>query len=702
MNKNDLTFYNEYFSKLENFQLKKSVVYNEENKIYECEVLFKKLLFNVQIPEIYPLGDIKFITKDFEGLPHQNFDGSLCLNTNFVNHIHTRLKLEIIKLKSYISDYYEENKQDEHYEYSPFEAKGLVSLIFQEEKFQSSRFEIPYGQFKYSVISFSKNENNKITRLSVIAQGIGHEEYNWSKDIKTKEKFIGAWVFLENEPVHQKKHRFNSWVDLSKNLPKGFSDFFKTFCKASPNYKLYPLGLEENIFLAIGYNIPNHNDYEVHWDLVLIPRYDFSKKTLSTIEKYTKEIYWDTTYNSSYTRYFGRGSINKIIAESKVLVIGNGAVGSSLSEILVRAGLLRIDLADIDLVEPGNICRSAFDFTEVSFAKSLQLKQKLENISPFVDVNIYSDLKATSSKSDIYKDTLEKLSKYDIIIDCTANNEIIQMLTDMKLSNIVCYISISNKAKEMIFVTNSDNTNIIERRNQMLYSFGTFTEPEFKEGTGCLHSTFEASNFDINQLLNFTIRKFNSFYENNEMPRSFYSFIDKDSIGLSEDVKYYQEKLNLTITIESSVLDSIEQYSRSHYPNEFGGILMGSYVNNYIDLVISDIIIPTKYNNSPTKFEPDHKELNLLTKEYYRHFTNKIVYVGDWHSHPNSTNHYSQIDFNSIKDVAQSKTVNIKNPILLIVAFGKDYFEPGFYVFVNNKLHKFERQNKNYRTVNKN
>lgn len=692
MNKTDLAFYNEYFGNLENFLLKKPFVYNQENKSYDGEILFKELHFKVHIPEVYPLGDINFITKDFEGLPHQNFDGSLCLNTNFVNHIHTRLNLEITKLKSYVSDYFEKNKEDKHYEYSALDAKGLVSLIFQEEQFQSSRFEIAFGQFKYSVVSFHRNEKNKITQLTAIAQGLGNEEYNWSKDLKGKEKFIGAWVFLENEPVHKKKLRFNSWSDLIKNLPLGFSDFFRNFCKSSANYKLYPRGLDDNIFLAVGYKIPNQTNYEVHWDLILIPRYDFSRKPTASIERYSKEIIWDNTYNSSYARYFGRGSLNNVLAESKVLVIGNGAVGSSLSEILVRAGLKRIDLADIDIVEPGNICRSAFDFTEVSFAKSAQLKHKLENISPFVEVNIYNDLKATSPKAEIYKDTLERLSKYDIIIDCTANNEIIQMLTDMKLSNLVCYISMSNKAREMIFVTNSDNSNIIERRNQMLYSFGTFTEPEFREGTGCWHPTFEASNFDINQLLNFTIRKFNSFFENNEMPRSFYSFIDKDYIGLSEDVKFYQKDLNLNITIESSVLDTIEQYSRSHYPNEFGGILMGSYLNSYIDLVISDIIVPEKYKSSPTKFEPDHKELNSLTKEYYKQFNNKVIYIGDWHSHPNGSNHFSQPDFNSIKDVANSKTVNIKNPILLIVSFGDDYFEPGFYVFDKNKLYKFERQ----------
>jgi integrative and conjugative element protein (TIGR02256 family) len=692
MNKNDLDFYNDYFSKLEKFEIKKLFRYNKDEKRYEGEISYNSFTFQVHIPEVYPLGDIKFITKDFEGLPHQNFDGSLCLNTSFVNHTFTRLNLEIKKLKSYIQDYYEKGIEDEHYEYSAFDAKGLVTLIFQENNFQLSRFDKPFGQFKYSVLSFHRNDKNKITQLTALGQNLGNIEYSWSSSYQKKDKFIGAWVFIENEPVHSKKNRFRNWVDLSKHLPHNFSGFFRNFCKSSANYRLYPNGLEPYIFLAVGYKIPSLDGFEVHWDLILIPRYDFSRKGLQTIDRYSKEIIWDNTYNASYDRYFGRGALNKNFANRKTLVIGNGAVGSSLSEILVRAGMRRIDLADIDIVEPGNICRSSYVFTEVSFSKSAQLKQKLENISPFVEVDIFSELKATSPKSEKYQEVFDKLKSYDLIIDCTANNEIIQMFTDMKLSNLVCYISMSNKAREMIFVTNSDNSNIIERRNQMLYSFGTFTEPEFREGTGCWHPTFEASNFDINQLLNFTIRKINSFFVQNIQPRSFYSFIDNDYISLSEDVKFYQSELNLTLTVESSVLETIEQYSRVHYPNEFGGILMGSYLNSYIDLVISDIIVPDKYKNSPTKFEPDHKELNIKTKEYFQHFDNKVIYVGDWHSHPNGSNHFSQPDFNSIRDVAKSNTVNIKNPILLIAAYSDDYFDPGFYVYSKDKLYKFERQ----------
>lgn len=691
MNINDLAFYNDYFSELENFELKKLFVYNKDEKRYEGEILYKALTFQVHIPEAYPLGDIKFFTKDFEGLPHQNCDGSLCLNTDFVNHTFTRLNLEIEKFKSYILDYFENGIEDSHYEYSAFDARGLVTLIFQEDEFQRSRFDKPYGHFKYSLLSYQKNEKNTIIQLTVLAQNLGNKEYNWSSSYQNKYKYIGAWVYIENEPVHYKKKKFRNWADLSKRLPTDFSEFFRYFCKSSANYRLYPIGLEPNIFLAVGYKIPSSNGFEVHWDLILIPRSDFARKTLQSIAKYQKEIFWENTYNASYNRYFGRGAINPEFANRTTLVIGNGAIGSSLSEILVRAGLKKIDLADIDLIEPGNICRSSYDFTEVSFSKSAQLKQKLEDISPFVEVNIFNDLKATSPKNEKYQQTFEKLNSYDIIIDCTANNQIIQMLTDMKLSNLICYISMSNRAREIIFVTNADNSNLIERRNQMLYSFGTFTEPEFREGTGCWHPTFEASNFDINQLLNFSIRKINSFFVDNITPKSFYSFIDNNYIGLSVDIKFYQNVLNLTLTVESSVLDTIEQYSRAHYPNEFGGILMGSYLNNYIDLVISDIIVPDNYKSSRTNFEPDHKELNKRTKEYYNHYNNKVIYVGDWHSHPNGSNQFSQPDFYAIRDVAKSEKVNIKNPILLIVAFSDDYFDPGFYVYSKGKLYKYER-----------
>jgi integrative and conjugative element protein (TIGR02256 family) len=699
MNTNDIAFYNDYFEKVKGVVKPKDFQFNSEKKRFEGEIKFTskkgEVSFLVQIPETYPLNELKFITKDFEGYPHQNFDGSLCLNTAFVNHLYTRLNLEIEKLRDYISKYYDTEKEDEHYEYSAFEAKGLVTLLFEETEFEAFRFKIPFGDFKFSVLSSSRDGKNKIKYLTTIAQTIGNKSYSWSDTYKKKDTHIGCWVFLDKEPVHKKKLRFTNWKDLAPYLPKDFSDYFRIFCKRSANYKLVPKGMEEHILLAIGYKIPNGKTYEVHWDLILLPRYDFPRKLSQSkqlIHCYNKPILWDTTFNASYDRFFGRGSIDRKIADRKILIIGNGAIGSSLAEILTRGGATKIDLADVENIEPGNICRSGFSFNDISFSKAEILREKLHSISPFIQVGTFDNLKATSNKSSDVKEVYEKLNDYEIIFDCTANNEIIQMLTDFHLPNTVFYLSISDNAKEMVCVCNADNTNIIERRNQMLYSFGNYHAAEFREGTGCWHPTFEASYFDINQLLNYTIRKINSFYKGGFTPKSFHTYFAEDIITNSEDIKYIQTELNLCLTIESDCLQKIEEYSRLHHPNEFGGILIGSYLNDYKELIISGIIYPDKFKSSPMRFEPDHKDLNKKLKQLHQEFEGKIEYVGDWHSHPNSNNQFSQPDFQSIQDIAKSKSVNTHNPILLVAAFGEDYFDAGFYVYHKNKLYKYKRK----------
>ncbi len=696
MNENEIAFFNDYFGKAKDVKIPKQFQFNSETKKYEGEIKLPskkgEVSFLVQIPETYPLNDLKFITKDFEGYPHQNFDGSLCLNTAFVNHTYTRLDLEIDKLRNYISKYYEMDKEDEYYEYSAFDPKGLVTLIFEEKEFDAFRFKIPFGEFKYSVLN---QKGIKIEQLTAIAQNIGNRDSSWSDFFKKRQNYFGVWVFLEQEPVYNKKLRFTNWKDLGMQLPENFSDYFREFCKKSSSARLVPNGMEENILIAVGYKIPNGKSYEVHWDLALLPKNDFPRKSNQSshfIKNYDKPILWDKTFNASYERFFGRGSIDKKIANSKILIIGNGAIGSSLAELLTRSGATKIDLADVEEVEPGNICRSVYDFVEISFSKSERLQEKLQLISPFIEVDIFPNLKASSLKTSVGKEIYEMLNRYEIIFDCTANNEIIQMLTDFQLPNTVFYLSISDKAKEMICVCNSDNSNIIERRNQMLYSFGNYQEAEFREGTGCWHPTFEASFFDINQLLNYTVRKINSYYKNGLKPKSFHSYITEEIIASSEDIKFIQHELNLKLYIESACLQEIEEYSRLHFPNEFGGILIGSYLNDYKELIISGIICPDKFINSPMNFEPDYKVLNIKLKELYKEFEGKIEYIGDWHSHPNNTNHFSSSDFKSIQDVAKSKNVNTHNPILLIVAYGEDYFEPGFYVYHNDKLHKYKRQ----------
>ena len=340
------------------------------------------------------------------------------------------------------------------------------------------------------------------------------------------------------------------------------------------------------------------------------------------------------------------------------------------------------------MISPGNICRGKFGLMQINQKKTVSLQKELSLISPFSDILVYDELVKLPPGTE--KIQLEdKLRPFDIIFDCTANNTVIQLFSDTKLSGTVFHISISDRAQELICVTSADSGNLFERRNQMLYSFGNYAEATFREGTGCYHPTFEASYFDINLHLNTCLQKLNNYYKNRMKPRSFFSFLNNNALEISEDFQYIQKDTGLKLTVTSHCLDKVTEVAFQHYPNEIGGILLGSYLNNYTEVVISDIIVPQKFKSSRAGFSPDHHEINKKLLEVDKKFDGKIEYLGDWHTHPDNSNHYSMPDLKSIRDVALSKTVNTHNPLLLIVAFSKDYFEPGFYVYFKEKVLKY-------------
>ena len=67
------------------------------------------------------------------------------------------------------------------------------------------------------------------------------------------------------------------------------------------------------------------------------------------------------------------------------------------------------------------------------------------------------------------------------------------------------------------------------------------------------------------------------------------------------------------------------------------------------------------------------------------------VYVGEWHTHPDGTANYSQIDFESIKKIAEEQNIRTNNPILLINGFSANQHQLNFYVYCNSKLYLYEK-----------
>ncbi|MGF7047494.1 molybdopterin/thiamine biosynthesis adenylyltransferase [Paenibacillus sp. DS2015] len=115
------------------------------------------------------------------------------------------------------------------------------------------------------------------------------------------------------------------------------------------------------------------------------------------------------------------------LGESHVLIVGAGALGTSIAETLVRAGVGHITLADRDYVEWSNLQRQQL-FTEHDAAerlpKAVAAKRRLEQINSLVIVDTHV--------LDVRVEEMESLiSGVDLIMDGTDNFDTRLMINDI-------------------------------------------------------------------------------------------------------------------------------------------------------------------------------------------------------------------------------------------------------------------------------
>jgi integrative and conjugative element protein (TIGR02256 family) len=143
------------------------------------------------------------------------------------------------------------------------------------------------------------------------------------------------------------------------------------------------------------------------------------------------------------------------------------------------------------------------------------------------------------------------------------------------------------------------------------------------------------------------------------------------------------------LIIQDSLLEKLGQLGMQSYPNECGGFLLGYYSKDFLTLHITDLLLPKKQKKSSYSFERSVDGLKiffnklLISKKYY--------YIGEWHTHPNGSSMFSQTDLKAMIEIVSCDTVNITNPILLILAIDytkvKDF---SIYIYDNKGLYRYE------------
>lgn len=478
------------------------------------------LTFDVKIYPEYPLKrmdteSIIFSNTDYLAFGHVMGDGSICRHTAHNIDLKKKIEIDINSLKRWIWRYYLNKENDNHYEHlilQPKDFKGNhFSFLFTEVDVVFTKHQ--FGFFEYSKINnglyYDKIIFNNIIQEFRDSSGKKIAECKWSSTIKQlPNKDIGIYVFLDIPPAKYGKFLIANWKDLEDCVSQDVFTFLYGVQKNNLKLSGRPIPF------LIGYRI---SDSEIHWQVAILevgkfPIDSYKDEKLWKGRFIDDNIIWGVTRNCSYNYFFGRGKLTDSIVKSKILIVGLGAIGSMVAKTLTRCGCTNINIVDYDIKEPENVCRSEYSFLSGICNKVDDLSNELLLISPFVEVGIINlgmfhiDTKVSQGLTNDTNDSQRRLLQYDIVIDCSTDNDLLYVLNKLELKRLIT-LSITNNAKELVCSVEPNSYNWV--MNQFENVFGNELEDVYNP-TGCWNPTFKASYNDISTLVQYAIKHINT------------------------------------------------------------------------------------------------------------------------------------------------------------------------------------------------
>jgi hypothetical protein len=212
---------------------------------------------------------------------------------------------------------------------------------------------------------------------------------NGLDDIKTESE-IGIWVRLKETPVLPPWQAPANLGELRGICRSQNVDLDEIILKTSPKIRD-----GKRHFLLVGFSIPiNHGDppSRMHWQALRLPILSYGKKTkegfrpkergyrqrdMMQILRDDLRLNWIQSENWDSEQISTRGRLSPPLIEKSVLLIGAGALGSSLAEILTRQGVQDLTICDPDVLQVGNLTRHTLTLSNLNVNKAQSMAARL-------------------------------------------------------------------------------------------------------------------------------------------------------------------------------------------------------------------------------------------------------------------------------------------------------------------------------------
>jgi hypothetical protein len=320
------------------------------------------------------------------------------------------------------------------------------------------------------------------------------------------------WIKISNLPIIPPWQVPQSWGELKRILNKENINFRELL---SGLLKQFRDGKQH--LMLIGFPIPKTfggTCEQMHWQPLKMPilSYKSEKGFSRTVEKSylrrdfsivfneTKTLNWSYSENWHEEQISTRGRYPESVLKMRIALIGAGALGSMFAELLVRSGISYLEIIDNDILEVGNLVRHTLDANKIGHSKAEALAERLNLTNPNSRVNAHN-----SSFSIRDKNIIKVLEQCHLIVDCTANDFVIEQLDSFHWENDKVFVSISTgmfARRLFIYLTRGRNFDALcfrgAAKSWLDKEKEEFGENDFPwEGIGCWHPVFPARADDL-------------------------------------------------------------------------------------------------------------------------------------------------------------------------------------------------------------
>jgi len=436
----------------------------------------------VLVDSEYPWGNIQFypakeggITKTF---PHQMFNGSstnknpwrtgaICVTTDL--HLLARHGYEIEPFDPY-------KRLSWHFQRA---IEWIKAASRNELAFPGSPFELPHFPLTNDVKFAFSEDSKSLEQWQDISDSVGlvdllflrqQPDVLFVKSFRSVQKqnllapkwgavmagntdkpIKGIWIRLNAVPILPPWQVPTTWGDLRKVCHTQDIEL-----DSSLKSVLRFLRDGKRHLLLIGFPIPEQIDsppHQMHWQPILMPVLSEGTKTADGFRPNEKGylqrdrrdllykdavIHWVNSENWHPNQISTRGKLPEVLTVKKVLIIGAGAMGSAIAELLLRGGVYQAKILDSDVLEVGNLTRHTLDQKYLLLPKSLGVANHLNLASPHARVEAIRDDFPPTNEAERHA-----LQQFEVIFDCTGNDSVLHQLEKFPWESTKTFFSIS-------------------------------------------------------------------------------------------------------------------------------------------------------------------------------------------------------------------------------------------------------------------